>query len=83
MENSAGNAEPRKEPIATGRRRIALESAVIEVNGLGLRRTGRFTDDSTRLVAMKWDGVRRVAAFQRDVMGCRRSEICLKSPIRK
>jgi hypothetical protein len=47
---------------------VKLQSAAIRTDESLLHRTARFTDGSTGVVEMKWDDVRRVAAFRRDVM---------------
>jgi hypothetical protein len=67
MENSPAHAHPPVPPAAT-QRRIALHRAAIRTDESRLERTAAFTDGSTGAVEMKWNEVRRVAAFRRDVM---------------
>jgi len=67
MENSpAPTQPPASQPEA--QRKVALRHASIRTDESRLQRTAAFTDGSTRAVEMKWDDVRRVAAFRRDVM---------------
>lgn len=55
---------PQSEPAP---RRIALHHAEIRTDSTHLRRTAQFTDGSTRVVALPWAAVTRVAVFRRDV----------------
>ena len=68
MENPKGTLQGTGTRRSAGQRRIELRCASIQVDSTGLRRIAEYSDGSVKTAGMKWDDVRRVAAFKRDVL---------------